>query len=275
MLSGNEAESRASDTSRSTQKMVTLNDSAIEEDDVSVSALIYRESQLRKEEAAAAAAAVESKKTSSASTCQRTSTRKRSPVTKQVDTSLPNLQRKGAKRKRESSIAEDLPRKKAAKKKHRYECSADECTNHIVNRGLCVRHGATVKQCSSEGCTNKAVKGGVCIRHGAKVKRCSSEGCTNHVVEGGVCVRHDARIKRCSSEGCTTQAVKGGVCKRHGAHRNVLDESTAFGGSEFELTTATQTRSNRRASRVVMRGQEESTSVPEEVTIFCQEIVEV
>ena len=54
------------------------------------------------------------------------------------------------------------------------------------------------------------------------------------------------------------------------------DETTVF-GSEFELASANQTRSQTRASRAVMRRQEESTSasVPEEVTILCQEIVEV
>ena len=57
---------------------------------------------------------------------------------------------------------------------------------------------------------------------------------------------------------------------RHGAYRNAQDESTAF-GSEFEKTTATQTH---RASRAAIGGQEES-SVPGEVTILCEEIVEV
>ena len=33
---------------------------------------------------------------------------------------------------------------------------------------------------SHEGCTNGSKKGGVCIIHGAKVKQCSHEGCTNH-----------------------------------------------------------------------------------------------
>jgi len=62
------------------------------------------------------------------------------------------------------------------------------------------------------------------------------------------------------------------VCWRHGANRNTHDESTAF-GSEFEMTTATQTLPNQRASRVANRG--EGSSVPEEVAILCQEIVEV
>ena len=60
---------------------------------------------------------------------------------------------------------------------------------------------------------------------------------------------------------------------RHGAYRNTQDESTAF-GSELELTTATQTIGHRRASRAAVRGQEEN-DVPGEVTILCEEIVEV
>ena len=111
------------------------------------------------------------------------------------------------------------------------------------------------------------------MRHGAKVKLCSSEGCTSIAKEGGVCVRHGAKVKRCSSEGCTNHVVNGGVCKKHGAYRNAQDESTVF-GSELPLTTTTQTISHHRASRAVIRGQEGS-AVPEEVTIICEEIVEV
>eukprot|EP00986_Skeletonema_menzelii_P016768 scaffold15845_cov97-Skeletonema_menzelii.AAC.1 len=63
------------------------------------------------------------------------------------------------------------------------------------------------------------------------------------MVQGGVCIKHGAKIKRCSSEGCTNQAKRGGMCMRHGAYRNALNESTAF-GSEFEMTTVTQTISH-------------------------------
>ena len=86
-------------------------------------------------------------------------------------------------------------------------------------------------------------------------------------------MRHGAKIKLCNSEGCTNYAQKGGVCKRHGAHRNIQDESTAF-GSEFEMTTATQTLPSQRASRAAVRGQEDS-SVPGEVSVFSREIVQV
>ena len=99
-----------------------------------------------------------------------------------------------------------------------YRCSADGCSSHIVNGGVCMRHGAKMKLCSSEGCANYAKNGGLCIRHGAKVARklCNREGCSNQAVRGGVCVRHGAKVKRCSSVGCTNQAQKGGLCKRHG-----------------------------------------------------------
>ena len=111
------------------------------------------------------------------------------------------------------------------------------------------------------------------MRHGAKTKQCSSAGCTNQARKGGVCVKHGAKVKRCSSEGCSNQAVRGGVCIRHGAYRNALDESTAF-GSEYEKTTATKTLPNQRASRSSLR-ESERISVPEEVTILCQETAEV
>jgi len=64
------------------------------------------------------------------------------------------------------------------------------------------------------------------------------------------------------------------LCRRHGAYRNTHDGSTAF-GSEYEMTTATQTPPNQRASRDATRGGEKETRVPGEVTILCQEIVEV
>jgi len=108
------------------------------------------------------------------------------------------------------------------------------------------------KLCSSEGCTNQPQKGGVCRRHGAKVKLCKFEGCTNQVIQIGLCMRHGAKKKQCSSEGCTNQVVKRGVRKRHGAKSNTNDQSTAF-GSEYEMTTATQTLPNQRASGAAVR----------------------
>ena len=85
-------------------------------------ALIYREIQLRKAEAAAAVA--EKKKTSTAST-HRNSTRKRLPF-EHDDKPLPTPKRNDAtnRRKREAPMGNDRPKKKVAKKKHKYECSA-------------------------------------------------------------------------------------------------------------------------------------------------------
>ena len=88
-------------------------------------------------------------------------------------------------------------------------------------------------------------------------------------------MRHGAKVKLCRNEGCTNNALRGGVCWRHGAsYRNTHDESTAF-GSEFEMTTATQTLPNQSVSRVAVREGQERSGVPGEVAILCQEIVEV
>ena len=116
------------------------------------------------------------------------------------------------------------------------------------------------------------------MKHGAKFKRCSREGCTNQARKGGVCVRHGAKVKQCSNEGCANIAVKGGVCWRHGAKdlvkKNTNDESTAF-GSEFEQTTVARSQSDEHATGPPIVGQGVARGVPGEVTILCQEIVEV
>ena len=61
---------------------------------------------------------------------------------------------------------------------------------------------------------------------------------------------------------------------RHGANRTNNDESTVF-GSKFDMTTATLTLPNQRASRSTSREGQGGDSVPGEVAILCQEIVEV
>eukprot|EP00986_Skeletonema_menzelii_P010678 scaffold5299_cov73-Skeletonema_menzelii.AAC.1 len=100
------------------------------------------------------------------------------------------------------------------KKKYKYYCSADGCTNKVVQGGVCVRHGAKVKRCSSEGCTNRAQNGGVCKRHGAKLKRCSSEGCDAFVrLSGEVCSAHSE--KGCHFEGCSIIGIYNGLCVSH------------------------------------------------------------
>ncbi|KAK1735699.1 hypothetical protein QTG54_013405 [Skeletonema marinoi] len=68
---------------------------------------------------------------------------KRTPAKNQGEESSPSPQRKGASRedRRESSLEEDRPSKKAAKKRRRYECSADGCTNVAQKGGVCMRMG--------------------------------------------------------------------------------------------------------------------------------------
>lgn len=83
-------------------------------------------------------------------------------------------------------------------------------------------------------------------------------------------IKHGAKVQLCSSDGCTNPSKKRGLCRRHGAYRTLHDESTAF-GSELEQTTATQTLADQRASIADGRRR----CVPGEVTIVCQEIVEV
>ena len=88
-------------------------------------------------------------------------------------------------------------------------------------------------------------------------------------------MKHGAKKKRCSREGCTNYAMRRGVCWRHGAYRNTNnDESTAF-GSEFEQTTVARSKSNEHATGSPIIGQGVARDVPGEVTILCQEIVEV
>ena len=89
-------------------------------------------------------------------------------------------------------------------------------------------------------------------------------------------MRHGAKVKLFSSEGCTNQVYSGGVCWRHGANRNRNPnvESTVF-GSEYEKNTATLSHNNQHTSRGTLTRQGRTSSVPGEVTIFCQEIEKV
>ena len=42
-------------------------------------------------------------------------------------------------------------------------CSVEGCTNLVKNNGVCIRHGADVKQCKVDGCPNGVVKDGVFV----------------------------------------------------------------------------------------------------------------
>eukprot|EP00984_Skeletonema_dohrnii_P014794 scaffold6288_cov131-Skeletonema_dohrnii-CCMP3373.AAC.3 len=260
------------------------------EDDIG--ALIYRESQLRKKEAAAAKT---SKKNSSASKHRGASTHKDTAAAIRGDSSFATPESRQAAVKSKRHLPTDVDEgkeaaRKVARKRHRYECSADGCTNYVVKGGVCIRHGAKRKQCSSAGCSNQAiigglckkhggerkpcsidrctnhvVRGGVCIRHGAKVKLCIHEGCTTYARQGGVCKRHGAKVKLCSYEGCTNQAKQKGVCRKHGAYRNPHDESTAFGlscRSAYDETTATLPHQHTVA--VSTTNKERSRELPQE-----------
>ena len=72
-------------------------------------------------------------------------------------------------------------------------------TKKVKNGGVCIRHGAMVKQCNIKGCANRTVQGRVCIVHGVKTKQCNREGCTNNALRQGVCCRH------CAYSPATTQ----------------------------------------------------------------------
>ena len=90
--------------------------------------------------------------------------------------------------------------------------------------------------CCNEGCTNKVVKGGVCWNHGAKltaakVKICSNEGYANQVRSGGVCRMHGAegKVKTCSHEACTKPRLLNvrGENVEGGLHDGLIDADDA------------------------------------------------
>ena len=128
------------------------------------------------------------------------------------------------KRKRpseESSVDQqskfDIKTTVTVRKKYKYDCIQEGCTNQVQNRGLCFKHGAEVTLCSHEGCSNKVMNSGVCYKHGAKRLICKHEGCNNIVKNRGVCVKHGAKRLICKHEGCKNRRVNGGVCVKHGA----------------------------------------------------------
>jgi len=105
-------------------------------------------------------------------------------------------------------------------KAKRRQCKHDGCTNIVVNRGVCIRHGAQRRErqtCGHGGCSNFVQKGGVCWRHYGARRSCSHDGCSNLVLRGGVCRRHGAKdnAKICMIDGCTKYAIKEGCCVGH------------------------------------------------------------
>eukprot|EP00984_Skeletonema_dohrnii_P012791 scaffold5219_cov148-Skeletonema_dohrnii-CCMP3373.AAC.9 len=121
----------------------------------------------------------------------------------------------------------------------------------------------------TEGCTNIVINRGVCIRHGAKIKKCSSEGCTNQVQRGGVCMRHGAKVN------LSDAAVKDAPSKP-------LDKESVGSMVQAALFTTRPLLLDQNSRRLPQLQpielpasvERKSSGVPEEVVI-CQEIVEV
>jgi len=71
------------------------------------------------------------------------------------------------------------------------QCSREGCTNQAQIGEVCIRHGAiNVDMNAPLRSAQILLQGGVCMKHGARVKQCSSDGCTNHARCGEVCIRH-------------------------------------------------------------------------------------
>ena len=125
------------------------------------------------------------------------------------------------------------PNSSSAKPKRvRRKCKFQNCTNRVVQGGVCVSHGAKRKLCSFSGCSKAVKVAGFCSAHGPTRKKCdytfpnSGDPCTRVAVQGGRCLSHGARRRMCAfpgKEGCTKNAVQGGYCKKH--HDLVQDAS--------------------------------------------------
>eukprot|EP00729_Bicosta_minor_P000595 gene595-biopygen19707 len=94
-------------------------------------------------------------------------------------------------------------------------CSTSDCSNVVVARGLCEKHGAR-GFCSTAGCGSGAVKDGLCRKHSAN-GFCAFDDCKTYAKARGLCVRHGG-TKVCDIEGCKTLAAARSRCVRHGAH---------------------------------------------------------
>ena len=100
-------------------------------------------------------------------------------------------------------------------KRQRRKCHVADCTNRVVQGGLCISHGAKRKKCGHPGCNKHVKKAGMCSTHGPARKRCEVEGCSKVSVQGGRCIAHGAKKKLCSVEKCAKQAILSGMCKKH------------------------------------------------------------
>eukprot|EP00591_Stephanopyxis_turris_P018735 CAMPEP_0195541298 /NCGR_PEP_ID=MMETSP0794_2-20130614/51016_1 /TAXON_ID=515487 /ORGANISM="Stephanopyxis turris, Strain CCMP 815" /LENGTH=344 /DNA_ID=CAMNT_0040675393 /DNA_START=84 /DNA_END=1118 /DNA_ORIENTATION=- len=100
-------------------------------------------------------------------------------------------------------------------KRVRRKCNVQNCSNRVVQGGLCIAHGAKRKTCSYEGCNKNVKKAGLCSAHGPARKRCEVEGCGKVSVQGGRCITHGAKKKLCCVENCPKQSIIKGMCKKH------------------------------------------------------------
>eukprot|EP00729_Bicosta_minor_P032765 gene32765-biopygen30560 len=99
--------------------------------------------------------------------------------------------------------------------KDKATCSASGCSNVVVARGVCGKHGAR-GVCSTAGCDSGARKDGLCTKHGAN-GFCTFDDCKTYAKARGLCSRHGG-TKVCDIEGCKTLAAARSRCARYGAH---------------------------------------------------------
>ena len=105
-------------------------------------------------------------------------------------------------RARRPIVPTNRNRKVGVCKRHGRLCSAPNCTNTIVNRGVCIKHhGAHGKKCNF---FERKVRGGEETETG---RIC----CNNFAVQGGVCITHGAEVKSrlCKVDKCTCQTRNG------------------------------------------------------------------
>eukprot|EP00978_Attheya_sp_CCMP212_P033033 scaffold131541_cov65-Attheya_sp.AAC.2 len=111
-------------------------------------------------------------------------------------------------------------------KKKRRKCTAESCTNRVVQGGLCIAHGAKRKKCGHQGCTKHVKLAGMCSAHGPARQLCGVHGCSKISVQGARCVRHGAKMKTCCVASCTKRAIKTGMCTKH--HNQKQNENTSM-----------------------------------------------
>jgi len=120
-------------------------------------------------------------------------------------------------------------------------CKVENCTNSVVQGGLCISHGAKRKQCSHPGCTKNVKKAGLCSTHGPARKKCEHPDCCNIAVQGGLCISHGAKKRLCCRTGCTKKARStwNHMCKRH------YDETLPYDDRRMLMISPTAVHGNK------------------------------